>query len=191
MIISADEVGFDLDGVIANTAEAFLRIACTKHGYCSYTAEDISNFELIDCIDIPQPIIESIFDDIQKDSLATGLIPIVGAVKTLNALACENSITIITARSFKTPVLDWIDNFFPAQTRDAIKVIVTGDHNDKIRHIHKNKLRFFIDDRAETCLQLTQAGITPFVYSQPWNRHRHSLQTVENWDEIHTLLGKP
>jgi hypothetical protein len=31
-------------------------------------------------------------------------------------------------------------------------------------------------------------AITPLVFSQPWNRGRHDLQSVESWLEIHALL---
>ncbi len=188
MAIAANEIGFDLDGVIADTAESFLSIACSKYGYCSFTREDITNFELESCMPIPRDIVDRIFTEILTDSLATGLKPMKGAVETLTFLARESTITIITARPLLPPVLDWIDAFFPAETRDATEVIATGDHNDKVRHIHKRGLKYFVDDRAETCLQLANADIIPLVFSQPWNRNRHNLQCVENWADIRKLI---
>lgn len=191
MMIAADEIGFDLDGVIADTAESFLRIACSKYGYCSFTREDITNFELENCIPIPRQLVEQIFTEILTDSLATGLQPMEGAVETLTFLAESSPITIITARPILQPVLDWIDVFFPAKTRDATQVIATGDHNDKIQYIHENGLKYFVDDRAETCMQLADANIIPLVFSQPWNQNRHNLQSVENWDDVRELITSP
>ena len=188
MIITADTIGFDLDGVIADTAESFLRLACSRYGYCSFTREDITNFELENCIPIPIDLVGQIFTEILTDSLATELKPMKGAVETLSLLAEKSTVTIITARPLLPPVLDWIDVFFPARTRDAMKVIATGDHNDKVRHIHDHGLKYFVDDRAETCMQLASAGITPLVFSQPWNQNRHNLQTVENWADIQNLI---
>ena len=188
MTITADTIGFDLDGVIADTAETFLRLACSRFGYCSFTREDITNFELEDCIPIPHDLEDQIFTEILTDSLATELKPMKGAVETLSLLAEKSTVTIITARPLLPPVLDWIDIFFPARTRDAMKVIATGDHNDKVRHIHEHGLKYFVDDRAETCMQLASAGITPLVFSQPWNQNRHNLQTVENWVDIQNLI---
>lgn len=188
MIITADTIGFDLDGVIADTAETFLRLACSRYGYCSFTSKDITNFELEDCIPIPRDLVDQIFTEILTDSLATELKPMKGAVETLSLLAEKSTVTIITARPLLPPVLDWIDVFFPARTRDAMKVIATGDHNDKVRHIHEHGLKYFVDDRAETCMQLASAGITPLVFSQPWNQNRHNLQTVENWVDIQKLI---
>ena len=189
MIIQADVIGFDLDGVIADTAETFLRLACSRYGYCSFTCEDITNFELEDCIPIPRDLVDKIFMEILTNSLATELKPMKGAVETLTLLAQKSTVTVITARPLLPPVLDWIDVFFPAETREAIKVIATGDHNDKVRHIHEHGLKYFVDDRAETCMQLASADIIPLVFSQPWNQNRHNLQSVENWADIQDLIA--
>jgi len=187
--IPVDKIGFDLDGVIADTATTFLHIACTKYNYCSFSHEDITNFELEDCIPIPQDLVDKIFTEILVDSLGTGLKPMEGAVETLTSMAVESTITVITARPLRRPVLDWIDVFFPAETRDAIKVVATGDHSDKVRYIHEHGLKYFVDDRAETCMQLAGEDIIPFVFSQPWNRNRHNLQSVDNWNDLRQLIA--
>ncbi|MFV0436681.1 MAG: 5' nucleotidase, NT5C type [Desulfopila sp.] len=187
--IEPDRIGFDLDGVIANTAEAFLRIACQQYGYCSFTLEDITNFEIDDCVGIPAQLVEKIFTEIMEDSLKTGLQPMPGAVEVLGELAGRAPITVITARPLQQPVLDWFNHFFPKRTSQAIRLIATGDHDDKLRHITTCNLHYFIDDRAETCEMLAAADLSPLVYSHPWNRDRHSLPAVENWQEIRALLA--
>jgi len=189
MTIQVNTIGFDFDGVIANTAETFIQIACSEYGYCSFSKEDITNFDLENCLDLPQAHVEKIFTDILTNSIATGLKPMSGAVETLTEFADIAPVTIITARPIHQPVIDWLDSFFPAATCRKIKIVATGDHNDKVRHIHEHGLHYFIDDRAETCLQLARENITPIVFSQPWNRDRHSLQTVENWAEIRDLIS--
>lgn len=185
--IPPHELGFDLDGVIADTAAAFLKIACEQYNYCSFTLEDITNFELEDCIGMPAATVDKIFLDILKDSLATGLEPMPGAVQVLNELASKAPITVITARPLKQPVVDWFDSILPLSTRKVIKLVATGDHDDKLRYIKEHKLKYFIDDRAETCQELAKQ-ITPLVYNHPWNRNRHNLATVENWQEIRDLI---
>lgn len=187
--IPVQEIGFDFDGVIADTAEAFIRLACTEYHYCSFTQEDITNFELENCLAIPRELVEKIFTDILTDSLVTKLMPMPGAVECLERFTLNSQVTIITARPLDNPVFDWIDHFFTKNAKDNIRVVATGDHNDKIRHIHQHNLKFFIDDRAETCKQLVHEKITPFVFTQPWNKNRHSLQTVANWEEIQALVS--
>lgn len=189
MTIPIQEIGFDFDGVIADTAEAFIRLACSEYHYCSFTAEDITNFELENCLDIPRELVEKIFTDILHDSISTQLLPMPGAVECLEQFTQTSPVTIITARSLKEPVFDWLDRFLAQTAREKIRVVITGDHNDKVRHIHQHGLKYFIDDRAETCKQLVQENITPFVFTQPWNRDRHELQTVANWNEIRTLVA--
>ncbi len=187
--IQPHEIGFDLDGVIADTAEAFIRIACEKHDFCSFTHEDITNFDLEECLGMPTNIVNSIFLEILMDSLSTGLQPMAGAVEVLGELSIHAPITVITARHIEKPVIDWFDNFFPGSTRNAIKLIAMGDHNDKLRYIQDHNLKYFIDDRAETCNMLAAADINPLVFSHPWNRNRHNLPTVENWQEIREIIS--
>ncbi|MGB3209738.1 MAG: hypothetical protein WBB19_03440 [Desulforhopalus sp.] len=187
--ISVREIGFDFDGVIADTAEAFIRLACTEYNYCSYTSEDITSFELENCLDMPRELVEKIFTDILKDSLSTQLLPIAGAVECLEHFTQRSVVTIITARSLEAPVIDWLDRFFTKPAKKNIRVVATGDHNDKLRYIHQHSLKYFIDDRAETCDKLADENITPFVFTQPWNRNRHSHRTVANWEEIRALVS--
>jgi uncharacterized protein len=187
--IHPNEIGFDLDGVIADTATAFLRIACEQHNYCSFTLEDITSFELEGCIDMPVDLVDSIFNDIMTDSLATGLQPMHGAMEVLSELAEHNPITIITARHLRQPVVDWLERYYPHNVDNHFNLIATSDHDDKLRYIQDRKLKYFIDDRAETCKVLAESNITPLVYSHPWNRNGHSLEIVHNWQEIRDLIN--
>lgn len=189
MKIPPHQIGFDLDGVIADTAATFIRLACEEHEYCSFTLEDITNFHVEECLDIPIPLVEKIFTDILQDSLGTGLKPMPGAVDVLTELATSSPVTIITARPLLQPARDWLDSIFPGDIRKAITLIAMGDHNDKVRYIHEQGLRYFVDDRAETCRQLAENSITPLVFTHPWNRYRHDLQTVANWQEIRALIA--
>jgi len=187
--IEPREIGFDLDGVIANTAEAFIRIACEEHGFCSFTLEDITNFQIEQCIGMPAALVERIFNDILEDSLATRLLPMEGAVEVLGELAAKAPVTVITARHLEQPVVDWFERHFPWETRKAVRLVAMGDHDDKLRYIRDHGLKYFIDDRAETCTMLAAARIVPLVYSHPWNRNRHQLRAVESWREIRSLLA--
>lgn len=191
MTIQVDEIGFDFDGVIADTAKTFIEIACQQYGYCDFSIDDITNFELENCIDIPAQTVEDIFTNILYDSVGNNLQPIRGAVTTLTKFSQTGSITIITARSVKAPVMDWLDLHFPEDVTQKITVVTTGDHNDKVRHIHQNNITYFIDDRAATCTQLAKEGIIPIVYEQPWNRNRHNLLSIASWDEIKQLVVEP
>jgi len=189
--IAPGEIGFDFDGVIADIAEAFLRIACEKYNYCSFTAEDITSFQVEECLNMPLPVVEEIFNDILVDSLGAGLQPMPGMREVINELADLAQVTIITARPQWQPVADWLDNFFLARTCRKIKLIAMGDHDGKISYIRDEGLNYFVDDRTQTCRLLHDAEITPLVFSQPWNRNRHTFQSVETWQEIRAMVDHP
>ena len=182
-------LGFDFDGVIADTAEAFLRLACADYDLCDLTCADITNFEIEQCLGLTRVEADAIFTKILLDSIGTGLQPMPGAVQVLGEMAERSTISVITARPLAKPMHDWFADFFPASTCKAIKVTAMGAHDGKVQHVHKQGLRFFIDDRAETCVQLSKAGIQPFVFHQPWNHNRHQLPSVSSWRDIRDLIA--
>ncbi len=181
------EIGFDFDGVIADTVEAFIRIACDQYAHCGIRPEDITDFSVEQCLDMDASIAESIFLQILQDSVGTGLLPMPGAVEVLGEMTGQAQVTIVTARPEAEPVHHWLQTIFPGPIWPHIRVVAMGDHDDKARHIKDLGLSTFIDDRAETCLQLRRAGIHSIVFAQPWNRERHDLPTVCSWADIRTL----
>ena len=171
-------LGFDFDGVVADIAEAFIRISCEDYGCCSIRFEDITHFDVEQCLDIDPKIVEAVFTRILYDSVKTELQPMPGAVEVLGQLTECAVVTIVTARPDPGPVHDWLASVMPAKVCGKIKIVAMGAHDDKPRHVRGQGLKYFIDDRAETCHQLNREGILPIVFSQPWNRGRHSFNTV-------------
>lgn len=185
--IHPSRLGFDFDGVIADTAEAFIRLCCEEYDYCSIRLEDITDFEVERCLDMDRDIVEAVFARILRDSIGSGLRPMEGAVEVLEELTGHGPVTLITARPEPDPVLKWIESVMPPAVSRGIRVVAMGEHDDKPRYVREHALQCFIDDRAETCFQLQEAGITPIVFSQPWNLGRHSFPTVNTWKEIRAL----
>ncbi len=187
MNIPPDRIGFDFDGVIADIGEAFVRMACEQYDFCSFTLEDITSFQVDQCVPVPHNIIEKIFTDILDDSLATRLKPLPGAVEVITEISKVCPATIITARPLENPVHDWLDAYFPPKVKNRITLVAMGDHDDKVRYARHHDLFYFVDDRLETCRQMDVAGIYPFLFRQPWNK-KSPLPSVANWEEIHTLI---
>lgn len=186
--IKANKIGFDFDGVIADIGEAFLRLACQDHNYCSLKLEDITSFHVETCTEVPEAVVRNIFDDILADSLATQLQPLPGALEVLENLAARATVTIITARSFDGPVADWLAHYLPADVCDRIDLIAMHDHDRKVEYIRSRNLSHFIDDRAETCAQVAAAKLTPLLFRQPWNSAWHDFVTVSDWHHIAELI---
>ncbi len=179
------KIGFDFDGVIANTAGSFLEIAEKEHGY-NFCLDDITSFDIENCCDMPKKLIDSIFHSLILDTSRT--LPISGAVEVINKLAYREQVHIITARPIAEPVHAWIEKYFDKDTIKKISILAMGNHDEKLPHIKERGISHFIDDRIETCFHLAENGISPIVFSQPWNKNQHSFDTVNNWQEIEYIL---
>lgn len=181
--IAPDQIGFDFDGVIADIGEAFQRLAGDEHDYL-VNLEEITSFQVETCTHIPEHVVAKIFDDILKDSLTTRLLPISGSLEVISKLSNNSRVRIITARSHDQPVIDWLDNYLPAEVCRKIDLIAMHDHDQKVRYIKEHDLTFFVDDRAETCAQVAQANLHPLLYRQPWNGGWNDFTVVDNWQQI-------
>lgn len=182
-------IGFDIDGVVADTGGAFIRIALEEYGINSITLEDITSFEVVDCLDMDREIIEEIFSRLLDDPLNAGLKPMHDAIPVLHGLAEKAPLTFVTARPHEEPIARWLKHFLAPATYDKIRLVAMGVHDKKTSYIKDLGLKYFVDDRLQTCQKLAEAGITPLVYNQPWNKNGHNLPTVNNWQDIQALCS--
>lgn len=187
MQIAPHLIGFDIDGVVADTMEAFIRLAHQDHGVGPIGPEEITDFEVEKCLALPPALIAAIFTRLLHDPLAAGLKPMADAVVTLHELAETAPLTFITARPDAEPIAAWLRAVLGERVYQKVDLVAMGEHDGKLEFIKARGLQYFIDDRAETCLHLHAHGITPYVYNQPWNRGRHELHNVDDWQAIRAL----
>lgn len=180
-------IGFDIDGVVADTAEAFIRLARSDYGVDNISAEDITEFVVEDCLPLDAELIGEIFQRLMVAPIESGLKPVAGAVEVLWDLAGEAPLTFVTARLLKEPIGLWLENVLGNSVFRKARLIAMGDHDGKAEHIRDLGLKYFVDDRAETCMALAKENITPIVFHQPWNRGRHNLRSVDGWASIREL----
>ena len=180
-------IGFDIDGVVADTGGAFIRIANEEYGINSISLDDITSFEVIDCLDVDQGIIEEIFIRLLDDPLTAGLQPMEDAIPVLHRFADEAPLTFITARPHEKPIARWLKHYLQPATFEKIRLVAMNVHDNKTAYIKELGLKYFVDDRLQTCKMLANEGITPLVYNQPWNKNGHDLPTVNDWQAIHSL----
>lgn len=182
-------IGFDIDGVVADTMEAFIRIAREDYGH-TVRPEEITCFEVEDCLDLPREAIADIFERLLTDPVGSGLAPMAGAVENITAMSRSGPVTFITARPETKPLFRWLELHFGRRTCRNLRLLSSGDHDNKAEFIRACGLSFFVDDRARTCRMLAnEEGINPIVFEQPWNRGRHRLPAVRHWGEIGALCG--
>ena len=182
-------IGFDLDCVVIDTMEAFIRLAREDH-QITVLPEQITEFQVEECLDMAEATIADIFQRLIDDPVACAMRPIAGAVPVLQDMARVAPLTFITARPDPAPVSAWLTANLGSKTAAASTLVAMGDHDGKARHIHQQGLQYFIDDRFQTCEDLNHQGINALVFEQPWNKNRHTLPTVSNWQEIAALVSE-
>ncbi len=187
-MIDPGSIAFDIDGVVADTMTLFLDIARQEFNLNSIRYEDISCYNLADCLDIDPKIIDAIVNRILTGNYSATLNPIAGAPEVLAQLGTHyGPVVFITARPFVGPMRNWIEQTLRLDPA-AIEVIATGSHESKAGVLQQRNIAYFVEDRLDTCFLLEDAGVRPVLFKQPWNRELHPFVEVASWDELHAML---
>ncbi|MEA2101564.1 MAG: haloacid dehalogenase [Thermodesulfobacteriota bacterium] len=185
MKIQPHEIAFDFDGVIADTFRLFTRLARDKYGL-DIEYDTIRDYEFLDSIDMDKDHAMEIIDILTHHAHEIGLDPFAGALDVLKRISEIAPLFLVTARPVSEPVVLWFKNQRPLVSP---RIEATGINTAKLDVLKDAGTRFFIDDRLDTCRMLDEAGITPIVYDQPWNREPHPFAVVKDWDEISDLIA--
>lgn len=181
-------MAFDIDGVFADTMTLFLDIAREEYEIDGIKYEDITCYTLEDCVNIDSSVIEKIIAKIMQGRHNAPLRPIRGATSVLTRIAQRHRpILFVTARSYDGPIFDWIQRELPLG-EESIEVVATGSFEAKVDVLLEKGMAYFVEDRLETCFPLRDAGITPVLFKQPWNRREHPFIEVGTWRELESLI---
>ncbi len=187
-MIDPASVAFDVDGVFADTMTLFIDIAREEYNIDRIRYEDITCYTLEECLDIDATLIDQIITRIMNGSHTMPLKPMKGATDVLTRLGWRHSpILFVTARSSRRPIYHWIQRVLPL-CHDSIDVVATGSFEAKVEVLSNREISYFVEDRLETCFPLQEAGITPVLFKQPWNRKRHPFVEVSTWRELESLI---
>ncbi len=187
--IDPADVAFDVDGVIADTMSLFLDIARKEYGIEGIRAEDMTCYHLERCLDLDPGVIHSILDRILSGSYSGTLKPIDGCPAVLTRVARHrNPLLFVTARTQSELIQEWLQQMLPLD-RESVRVVATGTFDGKAAVLLEQGVRYFVEDRLETCFQLKDAGIEPVLFRQPWNREKHPFIEVQSWTELEELFG--
>ena len=96
----------------------------------------------------------------------------------------------MTARPEPGPIADWMKELLDGQ-HDRARIVTTGSFEAKTEVLLENGIRWFVEDRIETCHLLKEAGIEPVVFRQPWNRVPHDYLTIGTWSELEERIAFP
>ena len=181
-------IAFDIDGVIADTMTLFLDIARDEFDIHGIRYEDITCYNLADCIDMAPEVIDRIIVRLLDGGYRARLRPFPGAPEVLQRLARRSgTLLFVTARPHIGPVSDFIRSIIPVEC-ESIDIVATGSFDAKADVLRRRHITHFVEDRLETCFTLKAAGITPVLFAQPWNREPHPFIEVSSWQEIGELI---
>lgn len=187
-MIDPSSVAFDIDGVVADTISLFIDIAREVHSITHIRYEDICCYNLIDCTDLDPGIIDSVVTRLLNGNYSAELKPMTGAAEVLTRIERQCSpLLFVTARPYDGPIRDWLQEVL-ALNRDSIDVVPTGSHETKAEVLLARNIKYFVDDRLDTCELLDDAGILPILYKQPWNRGSHTYPEISSWAELEALI---
>ncbi|MCK4389216.1 MAG: haloacid dehalogenase [Desulfobacterales bacterium] len=187
-MITPSNIGFDIDGVFANTMALFLEIARQDYGINHIRYEDITEYFLEECLDIDPEIIRVIINRILEGDFESELKPIDGAVEVLSEIGEAHPLLFVTARPELSTVKKWVHRMLPLRP-SGIEVIATGAFEGKADVVNARGTRYFVEDCLEICYMLNERGVTPILFSQPWNRSPgHPFRQVSSWAEIRALV---
>lgn len=185
--IPPHKLAFDVDGVFADTFRIFVETAREQFGI-QVEYEDITEYDFREVIDIDEKISHEIIQRILDNPLAMGIRPVFGSVDVLTKLSHISPLLFVTARPERDSILEWIQQYLRVADISAIRLEATSTHKEKLPVLLKHGIRYFVEDRLETCYLLEKTPVTPIVFEQPWNRKPHPFQTVKSWHEIEALI---
>jgi hypothetical protein len=186
--IEPESIAFDIDGVIADTMTLFLEIAADEFDIRGIRYQDITCYNLVDCINMAPEVIDRVIVRLLDGGYRGRLKPVAGAPEVLQRLARQSGgVLLVTARPHVGPVGDFIRSILPGDP-GAFDIVATGSFDAKTDVLLGRSITHFVEDRLETCFTLNAAGITPVLFAQPWNREPHPFIEVSSWREIEELI---
>ena len=190
-MIDPAALAFDIDGVIADTMHLFLDILSDHYDIHTVQYEDITRYRLDDCLDLDEDVLEGAVARILDGNYRAVLEPVTGAGEVLRRIAeTTGRILMVTARPNLGPMESWMNQLLDGHYQRT-RIIATGSFEAKTDVLLENGIKWFVEDRLDTCHLLKAAGIEPVVFRQPWNQKPHDYLQVGSWHELEQHIAFP
>ena len=174
-------LGFDIDGVIANFTEPLLEIIKDKYGL-ALKVSDIYTFDLGVVLGITKTESNQLINETLKKDLPLNS----GAKETLEQLSREgHSIYLLTGRFgyLRDLTQSWLKEKEVPYTQ--LHLLNVGEkYLAKVEPLH-----LVVEDSLEEALEWTRKVRNVLVYDQPWNRTlnvKGLTKRVYNWNQIYS-----
>jgi len=185
-LIDPMRLAFDIDGVVADTMAVFVRLARERYGLTDLTKDDLRCYDLHQCLEVDREVLNDLICLTLDDEHTLQVPAMEGAVEVLTRLARQGPLRFVTARVWPESITRWLHRTLREVPGERIQVIATGAPEAKRDVLHDLGVRYFLEDRLETCRQLALDGIQPFLYDQPWNRQpaAEAFPRVLSWEQF-------
>jgi hypothetical protein len=188
--LAPETTAFDIDGVIADTMRLFIDIVRETFNVRHVRYADITSYNLEDCLDLDPAIIDAAIAQIIDGTHGPRLHVVEGCRRAMARFAGNGApVHFVTARPQAGVIQAWLAKNLPLEA-GRIAVAATGSFEAKADVLLAEGIHYFVEDRLETCFQLSRAGITPILFVQPWNRYPHPFREVTSWEEIESLMAR-
>ena len=179
-------LAFDIDGVVADSMAVFVKLAHRKYGLTHLSKQDMLCYNLYECLGLEKEIIDDLIRLTLDKEHIMEIPPVPGAPEVLTELARTVTLRFVTARIQPESITEWMFTILPDVAHERIKVIASGAPETKLHILNRLNVRYFVEDRLETCRHLKEAGIEPLLFDQPWNRSEQAdgLVRVRNWMQL-------
>ena len=185
-------IGFDIDNVILDFTEAFLRTASDKFGILKKAKySDVTRYAFYECLDISRDKCFEIVDYVLDNPFECKIKAVPGAIKVLTDLSKYTPLIFVTARKekFKKTTKKSVYSILPDVDKSKI-IIEHCKGSEKHLILDKLEVNFFIEDRTKNCRILNEKGIKTYLVNKPWNnktRPNDSFTRIDTWEEIYNL----
>jgi uncharacterized protein len=191
--IEPADLAFDIDGVVADTMAVLVKLAQENYGFTWLTKEDLRHYDLHACLNAAPEMVNELICVTLDDEHTQQIPPMQGATEVLTDLARRGPLRFVTARIWPESIIRWLHQTLPEVDSSRIEVFATGLPEAKSKILKELKVRFFLEDRLETCELLSRNGIQPLLFDQPWNRgpQAGAFPRIENWSQLGHLVSSP
>ena len=197
------KVGIDIDGVVANLNDKLLELANEMYYYPPHyyprklkkelKASDIITFDYTKCTPLNDEDMKQIFKVLETEKALLELKPLQDAQKVINYLHHFFEVYFITSRAkyytnAKEQTFEWFDKH---------NIIYNQNNfffdNKKVELSKKLGISKFIEDRAETALELAENNINVLLLNYPWNNdpRQELIQKINKHPKIERIYNTP
>lgn len=181
---------FDIDGVVADTGQAMVKIVQTELNKPWVRVEDITEYDITKLSWLNQDEIERLLVKFTQPEFYYYISPMPGAPQFTHFLHKQDwQIIFVTARPLHLyeVTLYWLHkhNFH-------FDKLIFSPPLEKINHCLNSSKCFLVEDRPDVLLQIAQdlPKIKLFIYDQPWNQHVKVGRRIKALKEIIPIVSE-